>query len=382
LEIKTEISSKIEKLKDNSRIYRNIISQRKINKKEKPYISVIIPCYNSEKYIDYCMKSVIEQTIGIKNLQIILINNGSKDDTIYKLREWEKKFPDNIIIITYDENLRPGGARNLGICYADADYIGFVDSDDWIEPDMYEVLYKATKEKKWSSVKGKEIIDYDTRESNNLDSAPIEYIYYEYENKNGFYRGEVKNVGKNGRFSGFWSGIYLKELIIKNNVWFPEKLAHEDHYWQSIISLYVKNMCIADKILYHNFYNSSSITAGMNNLGHLDILDVEIMKLEEYKRVKAFDLFYKEFEFEFIKWLYIYTLELVFFRFDYMPDIINFMKEKVHLYFPTFEQDIESPIFDKFSNTEKQLLRLLSVEVYVSTELMNDIKNEVLRNFK
>lgn len=93
-----------------------------------------------EKYIDRCLSSVVQQSIGMEHMQIILVNDASTDNTLEKLLLWETRYSDNILVITYEQNLRQGGARNIGLNYATGDYIGFVDSDDWIEPDMYEVL--------------------------------------------------------------------------------------------------------------------------------------------------------------------------------------------------------------------------------------------------
>ena len=73
---------------------------------EKDYkISIIIPCYNVEEFIDRCLISIINQTIDLRHMEIILINDASTDSTLEKLRQWEQKYHDNIILITYNENL-------------------------------------------------------------------------------------------------------------------------------------------------------------------------------------------------------------------------------------------------------------------------------------
>lgn len=105
-------------------------------------ISIIIPRYNVEQCIDRCLKSVTSQTIGLDLLEIILINDASTDNTLDKLYQWEHRFPQNIMVITYEENLRQGGARNIGLTYASGQYIGFADADDWIDKNMYKFLYE------------------------------------------------------------------------------------------------------------------------------------------------------------------------------------------------------------------------------------------------
>ena len=105
---------------------------------KEPLISIIIPAYNIEDYIERCLKSVCEQTYS--NLEIIVVNDGSKDQTgniIDKMAVLDKR-----IVAIYKENGGVSAARNTGLEVACGDYIGFVDGDDIIEKDMYELLVK------------------------------------------------------------------------------------------------------------------------------------------------------------------------------------------------------------------------------------------------
>lgn len=99
-------------------------------------ISIIIPAYNCENYIERCVKSILCQTY--QNLEIIIINDGSKDNTIQVLKKLESK--DNRIIVINKKNTGVSDTRNLGLKKATGDYIGFVDSDDYIENNMYEKM--------------------------------------------------------------------------------------------------------------------------------------------------------------------------------------------------------------------------------------------------
>ena len=101
-------------------------------------ISVIIPVYNTEKYLEKCVSSVLSQTY--KELEIILIDDGSNDSSGEICDELEKT--DSRIIVLHQSNAGPSSARNAGIDAATGNYLGFVDSDDWIEPQMYEFLYE------------------------------------------------------------------------------------------------------------------------------------------------------------------------------------------------------------------------------------------------
>lgn len=101
-------------------------------------ISLIVPCYNIRKYLPRCIESILAQTY--KNLEIILISDGSTDSTDEVIREYAKK--DSRIIPIFKQNSGVSDTRNRGLDIATGDYIGFVDGDDYIEPEMYETLLK------------------------------------------------------------------------------------------------------------------------------------------------------------------------------------------------------------------------------------------------
>lgn len=107
-----------------------------------PEISVIVPVYNTEKYLDRCIRSIIDQTFS--DFELILVDDGSKDNSGFICDEWEKK--DSRIKVIHQKNAGAGAARNAGLSVAEGKYIGFIDSDDWIEPEMYQVLYNAMVE--------------------------------------------------------------------------------------------------------------------------------------------------------------------------------------------------------------------------------------------
>ena len=105
--------------------------------KQEDLISIIIPVYNTDKYLKKCIDSIISQTY--KNIEIILVNDGSTDNSKKICEEYVKK--DKRIKLLNKENGGQGSAKNTGIQHATGKYIGFVDSDDYIDEDMYEVLY-------------------------------------------------------------------------------------------------------------------------------------------------------------------------------------------------------------------------------------------------
>jgi len=109
-----------------------------MNEKE-PKISIIIPVYNVEKYLEQCLESLVDQTL--REIEIILINDGSTDNSAKICEKYVKK--DGRIRLINQKNKGPSAARNAGLKTAKGEFIGFVDSDDWIDLDFYEKLYNA-----------------------------------------------------------------------------------------------------------------------------------------------------------------------------------------------------------------------------------------------
>lgn len=106
-----------------------------------PKISVIVPVYNVEQYLARCMETILNQTY--KNIEVILIDDGSKDNSPVLCDEWKAK--DNRVVVIHQKNAGAGAARNAGLEIATGELIGFVDSDDWIQFDMYETLISAIR---------------------------------------------------------------------------------------------------------------------------------------------------------------------------------------------------------------------------------------------
>lgn len=108
-----------------------------------PLVTVCIPVYNNEEYVGQCLDSIINQTL--KDIEIICVDDGSTDRSLDVLREYEQR-DERIKVYAQEVNKGLGAARNLAISYARGEYVGFVDSDDFISFDMYEKLYSRAKE--------------------------------------------------------------------------------------------------------------------------------------------------------------------------------------------------------------------------------------------
>lgn len=107
----------------------------------EPKISVVIPVYRAEKYLEKCLETILAQTLD--SIEIIMVDDGSPDESGKIADEYARRYPQ--ITVIHQENAGQGPARNKGIDLARGEYIGFVDSDDWIFPEMYHKLYEAAK---------------------------------------------------------------------------------------------------------------------------------------------------------------------------------------------------------------------------------------------
>ena len=206
-------------------------------------ISVIIPVYNVSKYLEKCLKSVLEQSY--KNLEIILVNDGSSDDSLKICEQYEKKYS-KIKLIDLEKNYGISYARNKGLLYAKGKYIIFIDSDDWLEINMIESLYN-------NLVK------------NNADMSICDY-YINFEKKekihNLYCKEEIiaekekmyKYLLDNAFYGGYlWNKLIKKDIIDNSNIKFDERVkVCEDLFFLSKVLENVEKIVYSPKEkLYH-----------------------------------------------------------------------------------------------------------------------------------
>ena len=120
-----------------------------------PKVSIIVPVYNEEEYVSTCLLSLINQTLD--DIEIILIDDNSTDNSLNILLDYAKKYP-NIKVYHNEKNIGQGASRNRGLSLATGEYIGFVDSDDYIRNTMYEDMYKAVLNNNYPEVVTTEIM--------------------------------------------------------------------------------------------------------------------------------------------------------------------------------------------------------------------------------
>ncbi len=245
-------------------------------------ISVIIPCYNVAPFIDRCMTSIITQTIGIDNLEIICLDDASADSTWEHLVKWEQCYPEHIKLIRHEVNRRQGAARNLGLQYASADWVAFVDADDWLEQDYFEQLYNPVTE-----------YPCDVVACGVLGDTSGSLIYFSEEQRLGGIDRYIEADSEEALREMFEdkilgegpaAKIIRKGLLTACNIYFPEGVAYEDHYWIPLLYIHTQKAYVVEKKLYHYFSNVNSTCSLRNQYYHIDWITVQLMKWEDYKK--------------------------------------------------------------------------------------------------
>ena len=349
-------------------------------------ISVIIPCYNTEAYIDRCVESVMEQSIKRDSIEVILVNDASSDSTLEKLLAWEKEYPDNILVIDNAENSGPGGAKNVGLQYATSEYVFFLDSDDWIEKDALDALYRCSKDGYFDIVSGKLIFENANQPINmelihQTENECRKDSIYKAKREDGLYIWNQKDIfiGNVGGLPTATGALYRREILIDNNLYFLEKTDYEDNLWKEVLKLYFSNIYIMDKVIYHYCYNMQSITQKRNNINFKDRLGNELRILEEYKCRGAFEQYREDLKYNFIKRFYLNTIFVIFTNYDYIPDIINYLKNTVVRIFGDYQN---SYIYKELKPRELTLMNLLDLKRDVTEEEMLSIRKDYLLELK
>lgn len=214
-----------------------------------PLISIIVPVYQVEKYLEKCINSIISQTY--KNLEIILVDDGSTDNCPAICDRFQTEDPR--IKVIHQENGGLSHARNIGLEIATGDYIGFVDSDDWIEPNMYEILMSALQETEAYIAVCNRKLEYEDSQSPLTYVKSVERKMYSAEEA---LRKLI--IGDNIIHNTVWDKIYRKNII--TNIKFPTGKIYEDYLWTALVIGNSRMIVGIDYLFYHYLIRSSSLS--------------------------------------------------------------------------------------------------------------------------
>lgn len=253
-------------------------SNFKVEINNNPLISIIVPVYKVEKYLSRCIESILNQTY--KNIEIILVDDGSPDNCPQICDVYSKI--DSRIKVIHKENGGLSKARNTGLDIATGEYIAFVDSDDYIEEDMYEVMLSKLKENnadicvcqwQYEYSDGKQVVDL-----NNVDSSIYgklsSILFAEF-----LYKGQYEN----GVVCAMWNKLYKKKIF--DNIRFEGTYAEDD-----CIQNYILSNDYLIYVIKNQFYiycqNNDSLTNSNFSEKNLCIFEILENRISIFRRNK------------------------------------------------------------------------------------------------
>ncbi|MCU7212133.1 glycosyltransferase family 2 protein [Turicibacter sanguinis] len=319
-------------------------------------ISIIVPIYNVEKYLSKCVDSILNQSF--KDFELILVNDGSTDESGKICDAYSLK--DKRIKVIHQSNKGVGSARNVGINCAIGEYIAFIDPDDYIHENMYEILYKASiKDEADIVICNFYLVDEQTEML--LDSKPsIKGIFDSIQSGidclKDFYRLDDYYILP-------WNKLYKKNLF--NNIYFPEGLIYEDEYIAHKLFFKSKNVVCLKECYYYYLQRKSSILGSSSNIKKADKILAKLDRIKFYKEHNLINLMYRANK-DFVD-LYFWSYECIQKEVGYNHEKLKEMRKLYRKNFRLFSQGVY------ISFNHKLILGLF----YVSPRLYSKVRKFV-----
>ena len=313
-------------------------------------LSIIVPVYNmaAEKKLEYCLDSLVAQTLA--DYEIIAVDDCSTDESWDILKNYEKRFPEKFRALHLEENKHQGGAKNAGLKTAQGEWIGFIDSDDWITPDMYERLIERAKST------GADLVgcDYCLTSEHSMKVGQVVH-----NNK----AGQTGVLDDEKRRSLILDGgslvvkIFRRSMILDNELWFPEHIFYEDNALGNSYLVLANHFEYIEEPLYYYYQHGSSTVHTISEKRCEDRCEAGRLMLDEAERHDFLDKYRTELEYSFTLLFYVNTL------FTYMAGVkrvkYRFVKrlgEEMSCRFPNFQ---ENPYYlERTHAEEKKLIRM------------------------
>ena len=289
-----------------------------------PKVSVIVPVYNVEKYLKKCLDSLVNQTL--KDIEIIVVNDGTPDNSQEIIDKYVKKYKNVKSYIK--ENGGLSSARNYGLKYAKGEYVAFVDSDDWVEVDMYETMYSKALEN-----------DFD------VVVCDLKYVYSDrdveaFSNiKNDLVTKEQIKKSMINIYPAAWNKIYKKSLF-ENGVLFKQKVWYEDVEFLYRLFPYINSIGVVHQSFVNYVQRDGAITKTFDERV-FHYVDNWNGIIEYYKKNKFFEEYKKELEYCYVRYLYATFIKTAsnFKNKDMYNKAVNTAIENVKKVFPNYKKN-------------------------------------------
>lgn len=261
-------------------------------------VSVVVPCYNASMCLDKCICHLLNQTIGLENMEIILVDDASTDGgkTWEVIMRYEQQLPDTIMAISLEQNMRQGGARNAGISYASGEYLIFCDADDWLLEETLEHCYRAALEYDADVV---EFLIHDINDRSQEaeliagDRSCLKDLDTEEKRKQFLiYTDECYSLGSQKK-------MYRLSLIRDHQIQFMEHVIFEEPSFMVPVRCYEKKHYFLDEQLYICCHSSGGTTYGGWGEHKWDNPKVWMHLKADLERRGILRKYYDEFEFLF-----------------------------------------------------------------------------------
>lgn len=220
-------------------------------------LSIIIPLYNSAKWLPKCLDSVLHQDISEDDLEIICINDGSPDDSEEIAKHYQTTHPNSIVVLS-QENQGPSGARNNGIRHATGKYLCFVDPDDFVEPNVYVGLLKQMEEQKLDILRfNYQIVDEDYRPVNKREFE----LQFDYSPS--IMAGADFLANRMDIACHIWKYVYRTELITANQIWCFTGDYFDDTPWLPMVLMKADRLGVCGTVVYDYQDRGDSLVKAM-----------------------------------------------------------------------------------------------------------------------
>lgn len=313
-------------------------------------LSIIVPVYNmaADGKLTYCLDSLVNQSIS--DYEIIAVDDCSTDESLSILKKYEAQYPEIFHCIASPVNKHQGGAKNIGLKAAKGEWIGFIDSDDWIVPDFYERLLNKAAET------GADLVgcDYCLTEEHSMKVGKAVP-------NNKMEQSGILNDEK--RRSLILDGgslvvkIFKRSMILEHHLFFPENIYYEDNAMGNSYLILARQFAYINEPLYFYYQHNASTVHTISPKRCEDRMEAAKIMIADAKKQGYYEKYKPELEYSFILLHYINTL------FTYMAGVkfpkygfVKKMGKELLTYFPDFQQN---PYYQERTNEEnKKFIRI------------------------
>lgn len=315
-----------------------------------PKLSIIVPFYNMEDILGYCLDSLLDQSLDPEEYEIIAVDDCSSDHTYGRLQEYELAHPGRIRSFRTPRNLHQGGARNLGMAEAFGEWIGFLDGDDQAHPMMFRKMLERARDT------GADVVGCGLCEvhDHSFEGGVIK-------NGNTPDQSGILNDDKYKKLilnpCSMVTKIYKREVIEREHLDFPQDMFYEDNAAAPIWLLHFKHFELVDEPLYYYYQKEGSTTHTITKERCLDRMKAGELMISMARERGLYERFHDEFEASFTRLYYANTL------FSYMigckgadASLPGLLRKGMLQYFPGFyENRYYGPYFDE---EQKKLMEM------------------------